>query len=182
VVAVESDGLVIGKLLEGDRPVGPPHETLRAKRVIETLYLGVCVAVREGFGGERPDVGDLDEHSRVAGEKEQHLELVGTVQRTVGHVIDDDNEVWIFLDERHEIGQPGDRSEYRHRNFEFCATTPEWPHEWATNPVAFSSGCGAETNAVEALLGEVSEVIGSGWVFGIDATDGVKLSGVALQD
>ena len=31
VVAVECDGLVVGKLLEGDGPVGPPHETFRAE-------------------------------------------------------------------------------------------------------------------------------------------------------
>lgn len=182
VVAVECDGLIVGKLFEGDWPVGSPHETLRAEGVIEALHLGICVTVREGLAGEQPHVGDLDEDSWVAGENEQHLELVGTVERTVGHVIDHDNETGIFFDERHEVGQPVDGCEDGHRNFEFVASTPEGSHEGASNPVAFSGGCGAEADAVEALLGELAEVVGSCGVFGVDATDAVKLSGVPLQD
>lgn len=182
VVAVESDGLVVGKLLEGDWPVGSPHETFRAEGVIEALHLGVRVAVREGLAGKRPDVGDFDEDPRVAGENEQHLELVGTIERTVGHVIDDDDETRISFDQGHEIGQPGNGCEDGHWNLEFGASAPERAHEWAANPVTFGGGCRAEAGAVEALLGELREVIRSGGVFGVDATYAVKFSGVPLQD
>ena len=125
-------------------------------------------------------MGDFDEDPWVAGENEQHLKLVRTVERAVGHVIDHDVEARISFNQRHEIGQSRDGSEKGHRNFEFGASTPEWPHQGAANPVTFGSGCRAEADAVEALLGELREVIGSGGVFGVDATNAVKFSGVVL--
>ncbi len=80
-------------------------------------------------------------------------------------------------------GMSGYGREDCHRDLEFGASTPERRHERAANPVAVGGGCGAETHSVEAVLvGELRELVGSGGIFGVDATDAVKLAGIALQD
>ena len=104
VVADRADGLAVGELLERDGPVGSPHQTVAAEGVVEAFHLGVCVAVGVGLRGERPHVRDFDEDVWVAGEGQQQLELIGPVERAVGHVIDDDGELWVLLDERDEVG------------------------------------------------------------------------------
>src|SRR5580704_14715266 len=59
---------------------------------------------------------------------------------------------------------------------------PERRHERAANPVAFGTGCRAEAHTVEALLGKLRELVGSGGVFWVDATDAVEFSGILLED
>jgi len=183
VVAVERNGLRVRELLEGDGPVGAPHEACGAEGLAEAFDLGNGVGVGVGLRGQRPEVGDFHEDSGVTRECEQEIEFVGLAERAVCHVIDDDGEVRVLLDERDEIGHACDWGEDRHRDLELGTSTPEGWHEWAANPVVCGGRGGAETHAMEAVdFGEAAEVVGSGWVLRIDSADAVKGARVAFED
>ena len=135
MIAVERDDVGVGRLFEGDGPVGSPHEAGCGEGFDEAFDLRDGVGVGVWFGGERPDVRDFDEDSGVACEGEQELELFRLMERAVGHMVDDDGEVGVLFEEWCEIWHAGDWCEDGHRDFELSAAAPEGQHKWAANPV-----------------------------------------------
>jgi hypothetical protein len=101
---------------------------------------------------------------------------------THGHVVDDDFEVRVLLDEWDEVGHTSDWCENGHRDFELSASSPEWRHERAANPIVVWRGGGAEADAVEAVdFGEAAELIGRGRVLRVDAANAFEGAWVTLE-
>ena len=161
-----------------------PHMRRVAPKVlVETFELRDGVGVGVGLFRKRPHVGDFDEDLWVACEREQQIELVRAVERTVGHVVDNDDEVGVLLDEWDHIGHASHRREDGHRDFELSASSPERRHERAANPVAVSGGGGLRrTPWKPSTVGEAAEVVGRGGVLRVDAADAVKGAWVTFED
>src|ERR1039458_7762585 len=104
------------------------------------------------------------------------------IQWRIRHVVDHDIQIRVLLDPRHDIGQPGYGSQDGHRHPELGAASPQRGHQRTSNPVAARGSRGADTNAMESLLfRQPAQMIGRGWVFGIDPAYTAKILRIALQ-
>ena len=100
----------------------------------------------------------------------------------VGHVIDDDVEVAVGLQQGDQFPEPGRPGQQKQGNPERLGAGEDRRHQGAAEPVAGGVDRGREPHPVKAvLLRPHAEVVGGGRVFRVDSADGHELAGVAAH-
>lgn len=153
VIANYAQSFVVGRPAEVDWPIGRPHQALGAVDAVQPLHVLLRIQPGIPLAGDRPGVRNLHENVRISRQCNQFLEFLRTIDRTVGHVIDNHGEIGALFEQRHQIWHARDWGVHLHRNFERLGAFPQRRHQGAGDPVATGIGGGADPDSVKSLLG-----------------------------